>query len=290
MELLVVIAIIMMLIGILVPGMQGVKKIAKNLEQKSLFHNLDIGLETYRNEFGDFPRSEVEEKGGLYYTGAQHLAEAMVGRDSRGFESSQAGKWQWPGQQPSADFGLYTSGETPIGKKSLARRKPLYFNLKDTGAFTPGELYGGSGTGDVVSEVSGQRAPVIADMFYRKKIVSANSESVKVGSPILYYKANTNSKSFFKDLSTTTRTDYEKWRFNYNDNMQITDPDLAIGLPTMMDAKVSHDMDAANFYKSISDLNAPFDRALNENTYILISAGYDGIYGTKDDVTNIKIK
>jgi prepilin-type N-terminal cleavage/methylation domain-containing protein len=278
MELLVVIAVIMTLIGILVPGLQGVKRIAKNLEQKSLFHNIDIGLETFRNGFGDFPESKRKEDGGLHYTGAQHLAEVLVGRDARGFEPSQLGKWKWPG-----DSDLYT--DTP---KSIARRKPLYVNLKDTGAFTPIELYGSGNTGDVYPEgPSGERAPFIADMFYRKKItLLTTGETVKVGSPILYYKANRSSKDFFK-LSNTARTDFDKWKYNYKDNEDVIDLGTIME-PVSVDNPIQ--MDAAKFYKSISDRNAPFDRPLNENSYILISAGFDGIYGTKDDVTNIKIK
>jgi len=279
MELLVVIAIIMALIGILVPGIRGVKRIAKNLEQKSLFHNLEIGLETYRKDFGDFPESS-RKGSGPYFCGAQHLAEAMVGRDSRGFEPRQSRKWTWAATSGS---DLYTTEP-----KSLARRKPLYVNLKDTGAFVPGKLY--DDTGDVVSETSGtpiQYAPVLADMFYRKKILTANNETVKVGSPILYFKANTSSKVFFKDQPASGRTDFEKWKFNYKDNEAIVE------LGTIEKAVSAEDplqLTPEEFYKSITDLNAPFDRPLNETTFILISAGYDGIFGTKDDVTNIKIK
>lgn len=283
MELLVVIAIIMMLIGILVPGMRGVKRIAKNLEQKSLFHAMEIGLETYRKDFGDYPESRRKTDGSLYYTGAQHFAEAMVGRDGRGYESSQIRKWNWPGLPSGSD--LYTSD-----RKSIIRRKPLYVNLKDTGAFVPGRMYGAGNTGQVVSDNSGQRAPVIADMFYRKKITTANGETVKVGSPILYYKANKGSKEFHKNAAGYGPADFDKWIYNYNDNEHITDPDPSVGLAKLDDPTVQHELGELNFYKSIADLNAPYDRPMNETTYILISAGYDGIYGTKDDITNMKIK
>jgi len=283
MELLVVIAIITSLIGILVPGIRGVKRIAKNLEQKSLFHNIEIGLETYRKDFGEYPESTRRQNGGggPYYTGAQHLAEAMVGRDSRGFEPMQSRKWSWPGEKP----GLYAP-EPPdstqeVFDKSIARRKPLYVNLKDTGAFLPEEMY--SDTGEVVSKVSKHRAPFLADMFYRKKItVQETGELVKVGTPILYFKANTGSKIYFKDPAG--KTNFQDWKFNYYDNQAVID------LGTMEDQSVSHQMTPEQFYDSIADRNAPFDRPLNEKTFILISAGYDGIYGTKDDVTNIKIK
>ncbi|MCF7956041.1 MAG: type II secretion system GspH family protein, partial [Phycisphaerae bacterium] len=262
MELLVVIAIIMMLIGILVPGIQGVKRIAKNLEQKSLFHNLEIGLETYRKDFGDFPES-TRKGTGPYFTGAQHLAEAMVGRDSRGFEPMQSRKWTWAAGSGS---DLYTTDA-----KSLARRKPLYVNLKDTGAFVPSQLYGPGNFNGVVSETTGapiQNAPVLADMFYRKKILTGNNETVKVGSPILYFKANGSSDVFYKDITKAPNNEFEKWKFNFYDNEALIDLGT-IEAPVATTNGVAHEMDAANFYKSIADLNAPFDRPLNETTFIL---------------------
>ena len=283
-ELIVVIAIIAMLIGLLVPSIQSVKRIASNLEQKSMFHGIEIGLEAFRKDFGDFPDSRRKQDNGAgpYYTGAQHLAEAMVGRDSRGFEpSQQSGRWYWPGDA-SSPAGLYD----PADSVSLSRRKSQYIDLKGSGTFIPGELYGDpadptvAAVGDVVSINNDQRAPVITDLFYKKKVETAMGELVKVGSPILYFKANRKSREFHRDSSGYG----SDWIYNYDDNADVID------LGTIKDQAVVHDMDADNFYLSISDLNAPVDSPMNENTFILISAGYDGIYGTKDDVTNIKIK
>ena len=276
MELMVVIAIVAMLIGILVPAIQSVKRIAKNLQQKSMFHAIEIGIGLYRKDFGEYPESALRSgPGGKYYTGAQHLAEAMVGRDSRGFEPTQAGKWNWPGTAPAA-YELYEN--TP---KSKSRRKPRYVNLKDTGAFDPGLIY--DSTGPVYSDPTpgGNPGPVLTDFFFEKKIDAAG-ETVKVGSPILYFKADSSTDEFKADASSSPPSEYRRWIYNYDDNRDIIEQFKPLNDPTK-----SHKMDKDLFYESIADRNAPF-KPMNDSSFILISAGYDCIFGTKDDVTNIK--
>ena len=56
MELMVVITIITLLIGILVPGMQHVKRLARSIEQKSMFRNIEIGLGLFAEQYDGFPR------------------------------------------------------------------------------------------------------------------------------------------------------------------------------------------------------------------------------------------
>ena len=40
------------------------------------------------------------------------------------------------------------------------------------------------------------------------------------------------------------------------------------------------------FYETITNPKVNYDKPFNAATFILISAGYDGIYGTADDITN----
>jgi hypothetical protein len=43
------------------------------------------------------------------------------------------------------------------------------------------------------------------------------------------------------------------------------------------------------FYKVTRNEKAPsIHQPYNKNTYILIAAGHDGIYGTRDDICNFK--
>ncbi|KKL62165.1 hypothetical protein LCGC14_2187920 [marine sediment metagenome] len=134
-------------------------------------------------------------------------------------------------------------------------------------------------------------------VFQHKQITDANGEKVKVGTPILYYKANRNSKSFRVDPAIVP---HRRWMYNYEDNDTIT------RLGTVDDPTVQH--------KFASDYTAPapdgrtgdeifydfitnprqvtkaggttFYKPFNASEYILISAGWDGIFGTKDDLTN----
>jgi len=49
---------------------------------------------------------------------------------------------------------------------------------------------------------------------------------------------------------------------------------------------VAHLMDETLFYETITNPGVSYEKPFNSTTFILISAGNDGIFGTKDDVTN----
>ncbi len=297
-ELLVVIGIIMLLIGMLVPGMQMIKKQARNLRQKAVFHGIEIGIAFFREDYGDFPPSKWKGTLPNVVSGAQHLAEALVGRDKRGFEPSS----QWNALVDMvADTTLYDESDDI----SLNRRRDVYLDLKDVSLYLLSELYGDGTATQAGSCYSGtwadKPAPVLVDVFQHKQITDANGEKVKVGTPILYYKANRNSKSFVEDPPLDLAiVPHRRWMYNYEDNDTIT------RLGTVDDPTVQH--------KFASDYTAPapdgrtgdeifydfitnprqatkaggktFYKPYNASEYILISAGWDGIFGTKDDLTN----
>ncbi len=282
-ELLVVISIIMVLIGILVPGMQMIKKQARNLRQKAVFHGIEIGVAFFRDDYGDFPPSKPKFGSGKFVSGAQHLAEALVGRDKRGFEPST--KWCAPIDE-AADTTLYDESDDV----SLNRRRDVYLDLKDTSLHVLSELY--DNTGLCYSDTSGNMpAPVLLDVFQHKEIADVNGKNVKVGSPILYYKANRKSKSFMVDPVVDT----SHWIYDYQDNNTIA------LLGTVADPTVKHLIESSAlddagmklFYEKITNPeqvttagSTNFYKPFNASEYILISAGWDGIFGTKDDLTN----
>ena len=41
-----------------------------------------------------------------------------------------------------------------------------------------------------------------------------------------------------------------------------------------------------NFYADITNPRVSYEKPYNPNTFILISAGWDSVFGTKDDITN----
>jgi len=305
-ELLVVISIIMMLIGLLATGIQGVKRHATNLRQKSNFHAIEVGLELFQKDYDDYPPSEmIDEKSdgspGPKVCGAQHLAEALVGRDTRGFDPKT--NWYAPDENESIYANVTAKGSTQQDEAaSRTRRWKLFIELKEMGAFVMHDLYENY-NGDVYStkdpcSPDSFRAPVLTDIFRQKEIkVPYKDHAEWVGSPILYYKANSSSRLFKKvpgKNAPAQSDDFTNWIYNYEDNRGI------IELGTIKDPAVKHHFDEEYtytedgrnrngvhlFYKTITNPKVSYDKPFNAATFILISAGRDGIYGTRDDITN----
>jgi prepilin-type N-terminal cleavage/methylation domain-containing protein len=316
-ELLVVIAIIAMLVAILSVAQRKVKIVSKNLRQKAAFHAGEISLELYSKDFGDYPdSSRILGSDGTYVTGAQRVAEALFGRDDKGFHPKS--KWH-PAEDmaaapPHPGSDLYTDN-------TLKDRKKQYFERKRVGFYTINDLWGGTGGPGFGSSqiyrsagavIGTQMAPVFTDVFTQNK-VTINGENAKVGMPILYFKADTtkedfrvlsrghNSKDGHRmpiDLKNLQQWMYQNWTYNFDDNINIldlpwlrdpTDVDKESGPiePHYQDSEIGNPW--GTFYKLITQREDPatnFYKPHNATTFILISAGYDGIYGTKDDLTN----
>jgi prepilin-type N-terminal cleavage/methylation domain-containing protein len=296
-ELLVVVSIITLLIGFLATGIQGVKRHATNLRQKSNFHAIEVGLELFQKDYDDYPPSETITDGtaGHRVCGAQHLAEALVGRDMRGFDPQT--NWY----APKEDETIYACEVKDSEDEDIAackgRRRELYIELKKMGIFVMHDLYD-SYNGDVYScedpcSPECFRAPVLTDIFRQKKVKVPYKERPEwVGTPILYYKANSSSRLFKK--VPTPSDDFTDWIYNYEDNRGI------IELGTVKDPAVKHRFDEEYtyteegqqrtgvhlFYKTITNPKVSFDKPFNAATFILISAGHDGIFGTQDDISN----
>ena len=325
-ELLVVISIITLLIGFLATGMQAFKRHADNLRQKSHFHGIEIGLELFYKDYADYPDSWVLpdpcSDPGPYVCGAQHLAEALLGRDLRGYDPKTW--WCAPVEEAANDTEIYARDEKGSTDDEIAaskaRRWEPYLELKkDMNVLVMEILYGFDNCGDVYPSseepedsengVRPYRSPVFVDIFRQKKVTLDDGESLRVGTPILYYKAKTSSRLFREqenDPDTDMdETDHRKWIYNYEDNRAI------IEVGTVKDPTVIHHYDEKHtyedppgttrdgiylFYETITnpkvsrvDLDEPEKsdyRPFNSNTFILISAGRDGIFGTRDDITN----
>ena len=316
-ELLVVVSIIVMLLGILVPGMRAFKRTADNLKQKSRFHAMEVGLELYQKDFREYPESKSLEIGsdGLV-TGAHHLAEALLGRDTRGYDP----KSNWYAPYDKAISDIYASevrGDTPEDiKLSEDRRKGPYMDLKDVGAFRlnagltePWYPSGGTTVPTMASTSiyagdDDYTQPVISDIFYKKVITVENLETgqqvgFRVGAPVVYFRANTAEKQSrgYGYTSGTQITDYRKLVYNYEDNKPIFD--LPVYDEMSLNQADHHQYSTAYtegspalngdalFYEDITNEKVDqYARPVNARSFLLMSAGRDGIFGTKDDVTN----
>ncbi len=282
-ELLTVMSIIAILIGLLVPALNLARRMAKDTRQRAQFHSIDVALEIFNGENDGYPRSDV--LGTTKYTvGAQHLAEALVGRDLLGFDplSSWDAKKDYDERTTRPVYGY---GGVADRDKSLERRRGPYLSSENVEAYEIAQLYGTGNTGDVYDG----NAPVLTDV-YRVKPIALTGRNVQAGTPILYYKADISSKKF-PDLSGTDVTD-PCCIYNCLDNEEL------IVLGTVKDKSVKHHYDLTYedsdhnkgrriFYNTITNPKITSQpRPYNMTGYILITAGFDGIYGTSDDITN----
>jgi type II secretory pathway pseudopilin PulG len=305
-ELLTVMSIIIILISILVPSLNRVKRYALHVKQKKNFNSIDAGLTMFNAEFDGYPESSrFDPSGTIPYCGAMRLAEAMVGQDVLGFHPQshfyQNGTTDGaaPGQPTSAGGNdLYPARRLvnlPPALPSLPvvdiaaserERKELYLTRENANIFVMGELFADYATigTDVYS------LPVLCDVYSN---VPNRRTGRNVGMPILYYKANARNK--FHDRAPANP---ELNIYNHLDNSDLLSLQVPwmpgtyhpmgvpAGSPTPLGTTVT-----ANpfvFYDAIWNEKLSVSKPFNSDSYILISAGFDGLYGTKDDIFNFE--
>jgi type II secretory pathway pseudopilin PulG len=262
-ELIAVIAVIAILVGLLVPALSTIQKMAANVSQKAQFATIGFGLEAYSEEMGDYPESSASPG----YQGAQRLAEAMIGLDGFGFHPLS----RWDGDDPVGGPPVYDPATLPF-------RKGPYLELDTANAVMISSIYGAG--------FSGVDSFILADKF---KNVKNTATGKKTGMPILYFKANTINVVHpisvgFADVGDPDF--YLPFIYSFYDNRSfIIQPSPFDGSPNPMAGVVPNG--PGLFYGDT--LNPNFTdprRPYNNESYILLSAGADGFYGTKDDVYN----
>ena len=192
-EILVVLGIIALLAGLLLPAMTAVKNTAKETRQKAQFSSINLGLVTFKNDYGDYPSSDCPLIGaGSDYSGAQKLAEALLGWDLLGFH-------------PKSDFranGFDDNGVfiyDPTDELLLNQRKSPYLDSETANAFKLGGPLG-SRTGLFTdTDTLAPETYVLCDIFPMKKVLLPDGQLADAGSPILYYRANS-SRRFISEI------------------------------------------------------------------------------------------
>lgn len=253
-ELLTVMSIIVILMGLLVPGLNMIRRYAKGVRQKAQFHSIGIALDLFNAELDGYPPSEALGGAGRPYCGAMKLAEAMVGKDSWGFN-------------PDSDFTagnpvpplppLYHDTATLSGRKQ-------YLKLEGANVERIGRLYNAQTAFDPCEVV-------LCDVYAHR-----THTGERKGMPILYYRANTSNTSHGPPPIPLGENIY-----NYRDNEEL------VALKTYDEE--DHLLNAPTFYEEIRNkkIDIPnMARPYRADSYMLISAGFDGKYGTKDDVLN----
>ncbi len=268
-ELLAVLGIIAILIGVLIPALTMVKKMAKETQQRAQLTTIELALTAFKNDSGNYPPSSWQ---GIQmdYCGAQMLAEGLVGWDLRGFHPNST--WESNGGGPGGPYDPPTPSEA-----NLKERKGPYLEVATSNAFRLEQLFNDTGT---------KLAPdtyVICDVF-GVRLLPAGTKTVKAGAPILYYRANTASKNM-------TNSFYDKRIYNAYDNYELTKlGSLTVDGRPGKDHPLGEDVDRLYDYDDEGGIrdrkmgNPPWPH--RPDSYILISAGADGLYGTSDDIRN----
>ena len=260
-ELLAALAIIALMVGLLLPALSMVRNTAKEVKQKAQFTTIELALTVFKNDYGDYPPSTIVT--GASYCGAQTLAEALLGWDLMGFHPQTT--WEPTG--------------LAYADPDLNNRKGRYLELATVNAFKLGDLFrtNPNGIGSLVNTF------VICDSFGAKRVMLSNGKTTKAGTPILYYKANTSKKTI--DYRAPSDSIY-----NVYDNHYLVElGKITNGRP--------HPLFEHTVFYGIPEGNPPKIGYIQEpkvvrlwpyrpDSYILISAGADGLYGTGDDITN----
>jgi len=322
-ELLTVIAIISLLIGLLLPSLSAARDQAKAVKTQALLKTIDTGLEMFKNEnekefraSNGYPPSagyRLTEWGSSTYrkdvhesfpppstynlTGAHWLPRMLMGKDMQGFVRRQ--------DVPEVNYGggvlknrpdrWYEPEPAPGAVDEPLRRVGPYLKPDGVQLAKRNEL---PGAPDDTTYPVGNEAPVIVDVFNH---------------PVLYYVANPmvaakrgriaqdvddpsdpalrgiynflDNEAFTGNGSSSDGFDFGAGPHWIKEFGNADEPD---NLGTFQGTFVSyiHDHRVGQTGGGAGDHGAvaPYNR----DTFLLITAGKDGIYGSRDDVSNFE--
>jgi len=271
-ELLTVMSIIVILIGLLVPALNKARRFAAYVKQKAMLHSMDAAIELFHNEYGSYPPSEGMDKkvtgASTPYCGAMKLAEALMGQDLLGFHSNSV--FRADGMDATGTIQLYPASPTPQNLKS---RLGPYLDAENANAFRMQSIFGSSPSSFLPTSY------VLCDVYERQM---ATGE--KTGMPILYYKANTANNLHDPNNFLPTIDNSNGNIYNYMDNQQL----VSLPKPWETTTGTPHALSRwQQFYRVTQNhMISPARQPYRSDTYFLLSAGYDGEYGTVDDIFN----
>jgi hypothetical protein len=232
------------------------------VKQMAQFFYIDGAIELFNGEFDGYPPSNAQDKDSRHYCGSMKLCEALMGRDLQGFN-------------PNSKFGADSLDESDVflyNRDTLGDRKGPYLPYASSNPYRLKDLYSDVGPFD-------GNEYVLCDIF--GQVTHIGTEE-KIGMPILYYKADTSKTAH--DVNDPNNPDNI---YDYKDNHAL----LALGVPGKPGQKHPLYEDPKIFYEiAINDRVAGPKKPYRADTYILLSAGYDGLYGTEDDIANFQFR
>ncbi len=294
-ELLTALAVVAVLLALIVPAFNLITKQALNVRQKGQFNRIEVALEAFRTDFGDYPRSRPNSR----YYGAQMLAEAIVGWDGFGFHPNSVFSYDGTNNPAGGGTRVYADPTSPspgeTWDQNVKARKGPYLELEAAGAvrLTNMELYRPNVT-QPSTQWPAAATYVLADSF--GKVTHAKTKK-KTGMPILYYKANTSGTLHPMDDANVADNDpmWAQCVFDIRDNQAF----FAYQPYTLSGTQVPSESwyRRTNWYKfyemtanpdHLNEAVPRLSRPYRSESFILQSAGPDGLYGTPDDVFNFE--
>jgi len=275
-ELLVVIGIIVILMSILIPAVGRVQIQARVADSRNQISKISAALENYHKDFNAYPGPIPNVKFDSPPTptppdGPVTMTENGVLGLCGGWDiDTQAGF-------PKAMYVEASVGKGPVSfhpNPTKQKRSPPYID-PTPGQLTPpanGNSWGTNGKTGVSDSV----IPEFMDKFQEPR-------------PILYMRANTGAPNVIPGFPNAASVPYQynpDWVVPYADTPDRKDFDTsASGKFTndYPDRKVGNTTLMAGWQSYLGHQSVP-GVPRGQNTYILISAGADGIYGTKDDL------
>jgi len=316
-ELLTVVAIISLLIGILLPSLSVARDRAKRIKIRAMLSSIDKALEMFHNDFGQYPDSGRDrdpinwsitytattiatESATCHMSGAHWLARALVGHDYQGVDSA------------GVMMGLSSTSSITYDGLSIAPRRPSYFE---------GKVYFNDNDTSSSSGLSVTPSTGISDFAPTGRMIIVD-DAFK--SPILYYRANDRAAKPFCNAdtggvyrhadnalitgvvtptgatplgwdfaSTGKRHQIAPYSVNENDPLPATTSTTPT-TPSNVDSLPATGGFTNTFVRYLYNANALATsggmtlRPMNPDTFVLISAGKDGRYGTGDDIANFE--
>jgi len=240
-----------------------------NVRQMAQLKSIDTAVELFKVKCGVYPPSDSMDDTGVDYCGAMKLCEAVMGKDLMGYHLDSL--FRSDGTDRNGNV-LYPPPSDGYDTTDIEKRQGPYLPVDNANPYRLKDLYGEVGPFD-------ENDYVICDTF--KSVTHINSAK-KIGMPILYYKADTS-----KTVHDINDPNNPQNIYNYKDNHAL----LALGVPGKPGLKHPLYEDPTILYEIACDrrANAP-NRPKRADTFILLSAGKDGLYGTRDDITNFEFR
>ncbi len=298
-ELLTVMSIIIILIGLLVPALNQVKRYAKEVKQHAQFHSIDVAMELYETEHDGYPPSGQNGSDNVAYCGSMKLAEAMVGQDLSGFhlDSTFRSDLMDPTAPTKYLYAIPNNNQSKLDAEAQPNRqsrKGPYLAIENANATRMNEIYDTGNFGAFAGDM--EERFVMCDEYSR----TMSGTGFKAGMPILYFRANL-SGTVNPNEDNGYNKDYAGRIYLYEDNDDL----VKLGAPWASGVKHPMASDYAlppgevgpigpleTFYWRINndEILLTNGRPWRADSYLLLSAGTDGLYGTRDDIYNFQEK